>query len=126
MGGIMAQATDMSGIQFRTLNTRKGPAVQALRAQCDRDLYKQSIQSIINNSNIEVMEGEVIDLIVEKDNVMGVITDSLGAIEAKKTILTTGTFLNGILYTGDEKKSCLLYTSPSPRDYAASRMPSSA
>ena len=51
------------------------------------------------------MEGEVIDLIVEKDNVMGVITDSLGAIEAKKTILTTGTFLNGILYTGDEKKS---------------------
>ena len=105
MGGIMAQATDMSGIQFRTLNTRKGPAVQALRAQCDRDLYKQSIQSIINNSNIEVMEGEVIDLIVEKDNVMGVITDSLGAVEAKKTILTTGTFLNGILYTGDEKKS---------------------
>ena len=105
MGGIMAQATDMSGIQFRTLNTRKGPAVQALRAQCDRGLYKQSIQSIINNSNIEVMEGEVIDLIVEKDNVMGVITDSLGAIEAKKTILTTGTFLNGILYTGDEKKS---------------------
>ena len=105
MGGIMAQATDMSGIQFRTLNTRKGPAVQALRAQCDRDLYKQSIQSIINNSNIEVMEGEVTDLIVEKDNVMGVITDSLGVIEAKKTILTTGTFLNGILYTGDEKKS---------------------
>jgi tRNA uridine 5-carboxymethylaminomethyl modification enzyme len=105
MGGIMAQATDMSGIQFRTLNTRKGPAVQALRAQCDRDLYKQSIQSIINNSNIEVIEGEVIDLIVEKDNVMGVITDSLGAIEAKKTILTTGTFLNGVLYTGDEKKS---------------------
>ena len=105
MGGIMAQATDMSGIQFRTLNTRKGPAVQALRAQCDRDLYKQSIQSIINNSNIEVMEGEVIDLIVEKDNVMGVITDSLGTIEAKKTILTTGTFLNGILYTGDVKKS---------------------
>ncbi len=105
MGGIMAQATDMSGIQFRTLNTRKGPAVQALRAQCDRYLYKQSIQSIINNSNIEVMEGEVTDLIVEKDKVMGVITDSLGAIEAKKTILTTGTFLNGILYTGDEKKS---------------------
>jgi len=105
MGGIMAQATDMSGIQFRTLNTRKGPAVQALRAQCDRDLYKQSIQLIINNSNIVVMEGEVTDLIVEKDNVMGVITDSLGAIEAKKTILTTGTFLNGILYTGDEKKS---------------------
>ena len=105
MGGIMAQATDMSGIQFRTLNTRKGPAVQALRAQCDRDLYKQSIQSIINNSNIEVMEGEVIDLIVEKDNVMGVITDSLGVIGAKKTIVTTGTFLNGILYTGDEKKS---------------------
>tara|TARA_A100001015_G_scaffold158154_1_gene175491 strand:+ start:3152 stop:4981 length:1830 start_codon:yes stop_codon:yes gene_type:complete len=105
MGGIMAQATDISGIQFRTLNTRKGPAVQALRAQCDRDLYKQSIQSIINNSNIEVMEGEVTDLIVEKDNVMGVITDSLGAIEAKKTILTTGTFLNGILHTGDEKKS---------------------
>ena len=57
MGGIMPLATDMSGIQFRTLNTRKGPAVRALRAQCDREMYKTSIQSILKQTTIEILEG---------------------------------------------------------------------
>ena len=99
MGGLMPQATDMSGIQYRTLNTRKGDAVQALRVQCDRDLYKKAIQKILNKTNIQVFEEEVEDLIIKKDSVYGVITNK-NTIKAKKTILTTGTFLNGKMYTG--------------------------
>ena len=99
MGGLMPQATDMSGIQYRTLNTRKGDAVQALRVQCDRDLYKKAIQKILKKTNIQVFEEEVEDLIIKKDSVYGVITNK-NTIKAKKTILTTGTFLNGKMYTG--------------------------
>ena len=92
MGGIMPLATDMSGIQFRTLNTRKGPAVRALRAQCDREMYKTSIQSILKQTTIEILEGEVIDLVVEKGSVIGVLVENLGTVNAEKIILTTGTF----------------------------------
>jgi len=102
LGGIMAQATDMSGIQYRTLNTRKGFAVQALRVQCDRDKYKQAIQKILNLTTIEVIEGEVVDLVVKAGQAKGVILGSNKTIKAKKIILTTGTFLNGVMYTGDE------------------------
>ena len=104
MGGIMPLATDMSGIQFRTLNTRKGPAVQALRAQCDREIYKKSIQKILKQTSIEILEGEVIDLMVEKGAVIGVEVENVGTVHAEKTILTTGTFLNGIMYSGKTKK----------------------
>ena len=99
MGGIMPIATDMSGIQYRTLNTRKGDAVQALRVQCDRDLYKKAIQKILNSTSINIFEEEVEDLIVEQESVKGVITKNK-KIYGKKTILTTGTFLNGLMYTG--------------------------
>ena len=102
LGGIMAQATDMSGIQYRTLNTRKGFAVQALRVQCDRDKYKQAIQKILSLTTIEVVEDEVIDLVVKAGQATGVVLGSSKTIEAKKIILTTGTFLNGVMYTGDE------------------------
>jgi tRNA uridine 5-carboxymethylaminomethyl modification enzyme len=102
LGGIMAQATDMSGIQYRTLNTRKGFAVQALRVQCDRDKYKQAIQEILNLTTIEVIEGEVVDLVVKAGQATGVILGSNKTIKAKKIILTTGTFLNGVMYTGGE------------------------
>ena len=105
LGGIMAQATDMSGIQYRTLNTRKGFAVQALRVQCDRDKYKNSIQSILAKTNISIEEGEVIDLLVEEKAVKGVELASGKKLFSNKTILTTGTFLNGVMYKGDEKKS---------------------
>ena len=101
LGGLMPQATDMSGIQYRTLNTRKGDAVQALRVQCDRDLYKKSIQKIINKTNIKLFDDEVVDVLIEGNCVKGVITKH-NKIEAKKTILTTGTFLNGKMYTGED------------------------
>ena len=101
MGGIMPIATDMSGIQYRTLNTRKGDAVQALRVQCDRDLYKKAIQKIIKETDIKIFNEEVVDLIVDKNQVHGVVT-SKQQLKAKKTILTTGTFLNGKMYTGKE------------------------
>ncbi|GIR02893.1 MAG: hypothetical protein CM15mP12_4240 [Gammaproteobacteria bacterium] len=96
MGGIMPLATDMSGIQFRTLNTRKGPAVRALRAQCDREMYKTSIQSILKQTTIEILGG-VIDLVVEKGSVIGVLVENLGTSMLKKIFLTTGTFLNGVM-----------------------------
>ena len=104
MGGIMPLATDMSGIQYRTLNTRKGDAVQALRVQCDRDLYKKAIQKILDKTDICIFEEEVEDLVVEKKSVKGVITKN-NKILGKKTILTTGTFLNGLMYTGSEVTS---------------------
>ena len=103
MGGIMAQATDTSGIQYRTLNTRKGNAVQALRVQCDRELYKKGIQDILQQTNIDIIEGEVVDLISDKESVSGVLLSDNREVLGKKTILTTGTFLNGIMYTGQDK-----------------------
>ena len=103
MGGIMAQATDISGIQYRTLNTRKGNAVQALRVQCDRELYKKGIQDILKKTDIDIIEGEVVDLISNQDIVSGVLLSDNREIIGKKTILTTGTFLNGIMYTGQDK-----------------------
>ena len=101
LGGIMAVATDRSGIQYRTLNTRKGDAVQALRVQCDRDLYKKAIQDILLETNIDIFEEEVVDIVIENKTVKGVVTKNQ-ILYSEKTILTTGTFLNGIMYTGKE------------------------
>lgn len=103
LGGIMSLATDRSGIQSRTLNTRKGFAVQALRVQCDRDKYKTAIQEILAETNIAIIEGEVVDILVKKDTIMGVELNSGEKIYSTKTILTTGTFLNGVMFKGDEK-----------------------
>tara|TARA_B100000902_G_scaffold260163_1_gene246386 strand:+ start:8 stop:1825 length:1818 start_codon:yes stop_codon:yes gene_type:complete len=105
LGGIMAQATDRSGIQSRILNTRKGFAVQALRVQCDRDKYKQAIQELLLKTNITIKEGEVVDIILEQNTILGVELRSGEKINSAKTILTTGTFLNGVMYKGDEKIS---------------------
>ena len=101
MGGLMPTATDMSGIQYRTLNTRKGDAVQALRVQCDRDLYKKAVQKILKKTNIDVYEDEVEDILIKNNTVTGVITSNQNIL-AKRTILTTGTFLNGKMYVGNE------------------------
>ena len=103
LGGIMPLATDRSGIQSRTLNTRKGFAVQALRVQCDRDKYKTAIQEILAETNIAIIEGEVVDILVKKDTIMGVELNSGEKIYSTKTILTTGTFLNGVMFKGGEK-----------------------
>jgi tRNA uridine 5-carboxymethylaminomethyl modification enzyme len=105
LGGIMAQATDRSGIQSRTLNTRKGFAVQALRVQCDRDKYKQAIQALLLETNITIKEGEVVDIMLEQNTILGVELRTGEKIKSSKTILTTGTFLNGVMYKGDEKIS---------------------
>ena len=105
MGGIMGQATDRSGIQSRTLNTRKGFAVQALRVQCDRDKYKQAIQDLLSKTNIIIKDGEVVDLILQDGGVYGVELRTGEKITSTKTILTTGTFLNGVMFKGDEKIS---------------------
>tara|TARA_Y100000768_G_scaffold144148_1_gene107448 strand:- start:753 stop:2570 length:1818 start_codon:yes stop_codon:yes gene_type:complete len=102
LGGVMAQATDQSGIQSRTLNTRKGFAVQALRVQCDRDKYKRAIQNILFETNIVIKEGEVVDIHLQGDTIKGVELSNGEKIESLKIILTTGTFLNGVMYKGDE------------------------
>ena len=103
MGGIMPIATDLSGIQYRTLNTRKGDAVQSLRVQCDRDLYKKAVQKILKKTEIDIFEEEARDLIIKNKSVKGIITNKREII-SKKTILTTGTFLNGKMYIGNEIK----------------------
>ena len=105
LGGIMALATDRSGIQSRTLNTRKGFAVQALRVQCDRDKYKQAIQQILSDTDIIVKEGEVVDILLEDNIIKGVELRTGERVSSKKTILTTGTFLNGVMFKGSEKMS---------------------
>jgi len=102
LGGIMAQATDKSGIQSRTLNTRKGFAVQALRVQCDRDKYKKAIQDALYKTTIDIKEGEVVDILLHNETIKGVVLKNGEKIESLKTILTTGTFLNGVMYKGGE------------------------
>ena len=105
LGGIMAKATDRSGIQSRTLNTRKGFAVQALRVQCDREKYKNAIQELLLETNITIKEGEVVDIIINDNNIKGIELRSGETIFSTKTILTTGTFLNGVMFKGNEKIS---------------------
>ena len=105
LGGIMALATDLSGIQSRTLNTRKGFAVQALRVQCDRDKYKQAIQQLLSDTDITIKEGEVVDILIKENIIQGVELGSGEQIISKRTILTTGTFLNGVMFKGNEKIS---------------------
>ena len=102
-GGIMAEATDASGIQYRTLNTRKGQTVRSLRVQCDRDKYKEAVQKIIKGTDIEVIEAEVEDIEIKKDKAEAVLLNSGKKINGKAIILTTGTFLKGVMYKGDKK-----------------------
>ena len=102
-GGIMAEATDASGIQYRTLNTRKGQTVRSLRVQCDRDKYKEAVQKIIKGTDIEVIEAEVEDIEINNGKAEAVLLNSGKRIDGKSIILTTGTFLKGIMYKGDKK-----------------------
>ncbi|MCE0559337.1 tRNA uridine-5-carboxymethylaminomethyl(34) synthesis enzyme MnmG [Motilimonas sp. E26] len=101
LGGIMAQATDLAGIQFRTLNSSKGPAVRATRAQADRALYKAAVRSKLENQeNLKIFQQACDDLIVENDRVVGVVTQMGLKIGAKSVVLTVGTFLNGLIHIG--------------------------
>jgi tRNA uridine 5-carboxymethylaminomethyl modification enzyme len=106
MGGLMARAIDHAGIQFRTLNGSKGPAVRATRAQADRALYKAFVRSELENTpNLTLFQQSVDDLIVEKDQVRGVITQMGLKFEAKAVVLTVGTFLGGKIHIGMESSS---------------------
>ena len=103
MGGIMAKAIDKSGIQFRTLNASKGPAVRATRAQADRVLYKAEIRyALENQQNLSLFQQAVDDLIIENDQVKGVVTQMGLKFFADKIILTSGTFLGGIIHIGQQ------------------------
>jgi len=101
LGGAMAAATDESGIQFRILNSSKGPAVRATRAQADRLLYKQAIRTRLENQhNLWLFQQAVDDLLVEQDRVGGVVTQLGVHFFAKTVVLTTGTFLSGLIHVG--------------------------
>ncbi len=101
LGGAMARATDRAGIQFRTLNASKGPAVRATRAQADRQLYKAAIRALLENQpNLSLFQQEVADLVVEQDQVRGVVTVSGIVFEAPSVVLTVGTFLGGRIHVG--------------------------
>ncbi|WAG15627.1 tRNA uridine-5-carboxymethylaminomethyl(34) synthesis enzyme MnmG [Aeromonas hydrophila] len=103
LGGIMARAIDLGGIQFRTLNSSKGPAVRATRAQADRLLYKAVVRQMLENyPNLMIFQQACDDLIMDGDRVAGVVTQSGIRISGKTVVLTVGTFLNGLIHIGME------------------------
>ena len=101
LGGIMAENADSSGIQFRVLNTRKGPAVRSNRAQCDKDIYSHRMQAVLGMiPNLTVIKSVVNSLITGQNGVKGVNLDGGLALDAHTVVLTTGTFLNGVIHIG--------------------------
>ena len=103
MGGLMADCADKAGIHFRVLNSSKGPAVRATRSQADRQIYSQSVKSIISSEHsLTIVEAEVLGLLISNGKVIGVELRDGKKINGSKVILTAGTFLNGKLFTGEE------------------------
>lgn len=101
LGGSMALATDLAGIQFRTLNSSKGPAVRATRAQADRSLYRKAIRTILQNQpNLYIFQQSVEDLILEGERVVGATTQIGLQFKGRTVVLTAGTFLNGLIHVG--------------------------
>ena len=106
LGGAMAQAADRAGIQFRILNSRKGPAVRATRAQADRVLYKTAIRQMVESQpGLSVFQQEVSDLITEQGRVQGVITRMGLEFRAPSVVITSGTFLGGIIHIGQTNQA---------------------
>jgi tRNA uridine 5-carboxymethylaminomethyl modification enzyme len=104
LGGLMGEATDRAGIQFKVLNRSKGPAVQGPRAQCDRDLYANAVQDILAaEPNLTIIEGSVSSLIIEGSSVRGVVLGDGMRLTAQATIVTTGTFLRALMHSGELK-----------------------
>ena len=104
LDGLMGRVADAAGIQFRLLNRRKGPAVRGPRAQADRKLYRNAMQAAIEaQPNLTVIEGGVNDLIVEGDRVAGVITEDGRRFKTARVVLTTGTFLRGMIHIGTKR-----------------------
>lgn len=102
LGGIMGRIIDRTGIQFRLLNRSRGPAVQSPRAQADRGLYRAEMRSVLEHTpNLHLRQGVVIDLIVEKDKIIGVELQDTRKFGAKSVVVAAGTFLNGKIHTGN-------------------------
>jgi tRNA uridine 5-carboxymethylaminomethyl modification enzyme len=102
LGGIMAQAADRAGIQFRLLNRRKGPAVQGPRAQADRELYRAAVQEMLRgHEGLDIIEDEVVSLTMAGGRVAGVDLSAGGRVSANAVVLTAGTFLNGRIHIGE-------------------------
>jgi len=102
MDGVMGRMSDKGGIQFRLLNRRKGPAVQGPRAQQDRQLYQKSmLQETLNRENLTIIEGETVDFLMDGQRVAGVVLADGSEISGHEVILTTGTFLRGLIHIGD-------------------------
>ena len=105
LGGLMAKATDAAGIHYRILNSTKGQAVRATRAQTDRELYKKATQELLKQTKgLQIKEGSVEDLIIEGKKVKGVCLSGGERVYGNKVVLTTGTFLGGVMHTGFEQK----------------------
>src|SRR5437867_10662261 len=102
LGGEMAKAIDETGLQFRVLNTRKGPAVRATRAQADKALYRQRMKRVLENCRgLTLRQGSVENLLVENGTIKGVETQIGETFFSRRVILTTGTFLQGLIHIGD-------------------------
>src|SRR5213595_2067554 len=103
LDGLMGRVADAAGIQFRVLNRRKGPAVRGPRAQADRKLYKRAMQAALSaQPNLTIVEGEVDDLVVEGGHITGVILLDGRQFSTTSVVLTTGTFLRGLIHRGEE------------------------
>ena len=106
LDGIMAKAIDQSGIQFRMLNRSRGPAVHGPRSQADRKLYKEAVKKLLKSQiNLTILESTVRDLNIENNVIKGIVVDDNQLYKSKSVILTTGTFLGGVIHIGDEKFS---------------------
>jgi len=106
LDGIMGKAADEAGIQFRLLNRRKGPAVQGPRAQADRKLYRHAVQRQLSEMpDIDVIEGEAVDFLMESNAVRGIELSDGARISSGAVVLTTGTFLRGVIHIGDERRA---------------------
>ena len=105
LGGEMGKAADATCIQFKRLNARKGPAVRGSRAQCDKDLYSAYMQSVFRNQeNLHLLESEVKEILVENSQCIGAVLEDGSRIPARAVIITTGTFMRGMMHMGLEQQ----------------------
>src|SRR6476469_2667270 len=106
LGGVMGQNTDATGIQFRMLNRTKGPSVRAPRAQCDKKAYQFRLKSILETApNLELQQATVTEILAEGGKTTGVVTDLGARISSGAVVLTSGTFLRGLLHVGETQRS---------------------
>ncbi len=104
MGGLMGRVADLAGVQFKLLNKRRGPAVQAPRAQCDKRIYRQTMQRLLGTfSKLSILEVEISALVIAHDRILGIETSAGEQITSATVVLTTGTFLNGLCHVGEKK-----------------------